>query len=711
MMEKQKGVSQMKKQLLVMALALALVFCLSGPALAETTAEIDLTVTGNDSDHTYLDDKNFDGNETVNLTTAGDRRLDLDWDVSNGYTVKVNNREETDNCRVSLNKSGTTKIVVVVTNNENPNDQITVTLQVTLEKAQLTGMDVDSYEDEDERYLDAEDDFDEDKYSYSIELIDDESGLLIYPYWDDEDNLEVEVSVPSQYEKDVDIDEDDEEYLVFFDDAVPSEIYVTISGDGYEAGVYTLKLSASLPGKLTGLSVSEGKDYDEDDELDLLPKFDKDTASYAVLLPYDSDNRVSVRFEMDDRRDYLAVDGSEVNLNRDGVYDLEGLRVDEGERETIKFTAGGKDYTLTIIHAPKKADDDSSLDDLRLQRVRGTSSSAQNTALEMSPKFRSTTNQYAMEKPGSEKTLYLYAEPAEDEAVVFVNGVLMTDSYIELETKGLKQIDVQVYAEDLESTSKYTLYFGEVTGNSGQLTDLKLYDVSMNGITLSPVFNAANRNYTANVASNISSFYIYATAETGTAVAVSHNGGNYVNMTANATAYNLSDGLNVFEIRVTTSFNTVSYYNLNVYRQAARPTIVASGQQLSIDNGVGKAIAAYNINGNNFLKLRDVAYLLNGTAKSFSVGYSQATNRITLRTGAAYTPDGSELKIPGAYKNYTVSPQTIQLDSGFIYPAAYNIDGNNYFLLRDLALLFNFYVGYNNGTVTIDTTRAYSYSN
>ena len=36
-------------------------------------------------------------------------------------------------------------------------------------------------------------------------------------------------------------------------------------------------------------------------------------------------------------------------------------------------------------------------------------------------------------------------------------------------------------------------------------------------------------------------------------------------------------------------------------------------------NGVSKSFDAYNINGSNYFKLRDLAYVLNGTEKQFEI--------------------------------------------------------------------------------------------
>lgn len=61
---------------------------------------------------------------------------------------------------------------------------------------------------------------------------------------------------------------------------------------------------------------------------------------------------------------------------------------------------------------------------------------------------------------------------------------------------------------------------------------------------------------------------------------------------------------------------------------------------------------AYNINGNNYFKLRDLAMIVSGTDKQFDVawGFSPAFNKyitgINLTKGSAYTVVGGEMKAP-----------------------------------------------------------------
>lgn len=123
--------------------------------------------------------------------------------------------------------------------------------------------------------------------------------------------------------------------------------------------------------------------------------------------------------------------------------------------------------------------------------------------------------------------------------------------------------------------------------------------------------------------------------------------------------------------------------------------VVRTSQKLMVDGSYVNC-EIYNIDGSNYFKLRDLAYILNGTGSQFAVGYNAATRTVTVETGADYVPNGSELVI-GEDKSALAVPstQTIWIDgapnSGL---SAYNIGGNNFFKLRDLGNAVGFEVDY-----------------
>lgn len=132
---------------------------------------------------------------------------------------------------------------------------------------------------------------------------------------------------------------------------------------------------------------------------------------------------------------------------------------------------------------------------------------------------------------------------------------------------------------------------------------------------------------------------------------------------------------------------------------AAGGTAYASTQAVEVD---GKKVefqmyALKDANGNptNYVKLRDVAHVLNGTKAQFSVGYDGA---ISVTTGTAYTDAGGEMTTPysgdRAYRTGSgavkVNGQEADLESIILTDDA---GGDyTYFKLRDLGAALGFQV-------------------
>jgi len=102
---------------------------------------------------------------------------------------------------------------------------------------------------------------------------------------------------------------------------------------------------------------------------------------------------------------------------------------------------------------------------------------------------------------------------------------------------------------------------------------------------------------------------------------------------------------------------------------------------------------AYEIDGDVYFKLRDLAMALNGTDKQFEVSWDGAKNAVLLTTGMAYTPVGGELSEPlelSELSNDKVvaaySPATsFYIDQRQVPLRSYIIGGTHYIMLSDLA--------------------------
>jgi hypothetical protein len=182
------------------------------------------------------------------------------------------------------------------------------------------------------------------------------------------------------------------------------------------------------------------------------------------------------------------------------------------------------------------------------------------------------------------------------------------------------------------------------------------------------------------------------------------NGVGTARYSHDSSAYNNQNGSYVLEVSgsaQTTEPTTPVQPQLSAKPTSA--TVLVNGTQVAFD--------AYSINGNNYFKLRDLAYVLNGTEKQFEVGYDAASKAITLTSGSAYTSVGGEMQSKGTEaKVPSATSSKITLDGTAVTFTAYMIDGNNYFKLRDIGEAFDFGVAWDEATrtIAIDTTSGYT---
>ena len=120
---------------------------------------------------------------------------------------------------------------------------------------------------------------------------------------------------------------------------------------------------------------------------------------------------------------------------------------------------------------------------------------------------------------------------------------------------------------------------------------------------------------------------------------------------------------------------------------------------------------AYNINDNNYFKLRDLASALNGTEKNFEVSWDDTAQTIVLTSGQAYTFAGGEIEdTQGTAKTAEPASAKVVLDGEGLSLTAYNIDGYNYFMLRDIGEAMDFAVNWveEENAVLIETSKGHS---
>ena len=127
---------------------------------------------------------------------------------------------------------------------------------------------------------------------------------------------------------------------------------------------------------------------------------------------------------------------------------------------------------------------------------------------------------------------------------------------------------------------------------------------------------------------------------------------------------------------------------------AAPVTAIPKNMTVSVD-GKRSVINGYNVNGNNYFKLRDFAQILSGTAKQFEVRWNNTASYVELTTGAPYTaasPD--KTSAPTGNRRVEVNNLTIYVDSVRHRVSVINIDDLNYLKIRDFASILKIPVEY-----------------
>ena len=156
---------------------------------------------------------------------------------------------------------------------------------------------------------------------------------------------------------------------------------------------------------------------------------------------------------------------------------------------------------------------------------------------------------------------------------------------------------------------------------------------------------------------------------------------------------------------------------IEVEKIPASGTAKASAQTVTVDGKKVEfqmyALLDENGNGTNYIKLRDMAHVLNGTKAQFSVGYSNETG-ISATTGQPYQNTGSEMDTPfSGDRAYTGGTQSVWIDGEPVAMTAISLlddngGGYTYFKLRDLGKALGFDVGWSaDRGVYVETDKPY----
>ncbi|MDO5040747.1 MAG: hypothetical protein Q4D95_01510 [Peptoniphilus sp.] len=113
-------------------------------------------------------------------------------------------------------------------------------------------------------------------------------------------------------------------------------------------------------------------------------------------------------------------------------------------------------------------------------------------------------------------------------------------------------------------------------------------------------------------------------------------------------------------------------------------------------------IKGYNIDGNNYYRLRDLAAVLTGSEINFNVEYDEIYNYIDITRQSKYDKQPDDLKFSDQeIKSMAESYQRTFVDGDKVIFSGYLINENNYYKLRDLGKVLGFPVSFDEDTNSV----------
>lgn len=136
----------------------------------------------------------------------------------------------------------------------------------------------------------------------------------------------------------------------------------------------------------------------------------------------------------------------------------------------------------------------------------------------------------------------------------------------------------------------------------------------------------------------------------------------------------------------------------------------SDGAKIKVDGEI-VSLVAYNIRDNNYFKLRDIANILKGTEAQFDVLWNAEVGAIEIVPDKDYSTveeiTSEKIDTPKIVK----SSAKIFLNGKLTLLNAYNINGNTFFKLRDIADVIDFGIEWNasENVIEIDSSASYVY--
>lgn len=112
---------------------------------------------------------------------------------------------------------------------------------------------------------------------------------------------------------------------------------------------------------------------------------------------------------------------------------------------------------------------------------------------------------------------------------------------------------------------------------------------------------------------------------------------------------------------------------------------------------------AFDINNSTFIKLRDLASVLSNTLSRFDIVWNPSLSQIEIATGKTYNQKDASREFFRDHEVYLAEKTNLKvtIDGTQVSFEAYNIKGNSYFKLRDLASYLSLTIGWDQKTKSI----------
>ncbi len=139
----------------------------------------------------------------------------------------------------------------------------------------------------------------------------------------------------------------------------------------------------------------------------------------------------------------------------------------------------------------------------------------------------------------------------------------------------------------------------------------------------------------------------------------------------------------------------------NSFAESNRARAYVSSQKIELDE-TDVNLGAYLIQGNNYIKLRDIAALLSGRESNFNVGYDKKNELVILELSKPYKMLNGDLQMVKECKSKVLlRDYSILVNGTKRQIKAALIRGNNYVRLRDLGSIVGFGVDFDHETKTV----------